>query len=545
MSGPAYVQEPTVQYLHQVLEELARGYLKIPRFQRGFVWRDEQRLELLRSIQAGIPIGSLLVWRTELASLRSITTIGPHRLPEKTAAVGLHSYLLDGMQRVSTLYGCLRELPAGADPSFETEDGEETSWRVAYELRSKEFEILKTGDLQKITHLLLPLLLDSVKLLRFQRGLTAEPDADQLIQQSDALAETFRTYKIPLVPLVTDELATATRTFERINRQGTPMSELHMVRALTWTTSFDLVEELEALSEQLHHEERWGEIEPEWILKVCKAIAGIDFDVENPEETAMALQEAGPQTLLAACKEALLRAISWLRDSAGVPGLEVLPYAMQLVMVAAALHKNPLQRRGMGVLFRLRQEQASRQLHAWFWETTYTERFSGITGYQTRAMLDGMYQLVNGQAWSPKGKKKAPNFKLPTKLNSSWARNRTAAIRLAALGPLDLEGKKIDAAKQLAEQGVAALVPLSLSTKTLAGRFLLRDHPELLGRLQQDVTSVPTNVLASHAVDEEAVAALAEGDFAAFEQARARTIAHLEEAFYRETQEGNELEEVE
>ncbi len=529
MAGPAYVQEPTVQYLHQVLEELARGYLQIPQFQRGFVWTDEQRLELLRSIQTGIPIGSLLVWRTELTSLRFIATIGPHRLPTKVPAAGLRSYLLDGLQRVSTLYGCLRTLPPDADPNFEGEDGEETSWRVAYELRSEEFEILKRGEPQKPTHLLLPLLLDSVALLRFQRTLAALPDAETLIQRSDALAETFRTYKIPLVPLVTGDLATATRTFERINRQGTPMSELHMVRALTWTSEFDLVEELQALSERLHHQLRWGLLEPEWILKVCKALADIDVDTESPEKTASVLQDTF-EGLLAIAEDALGRAISWLRDVAGVPGLQVLPYNMQLVMVAAAIeHCN---------------DPGSQQLRAWFWETTYTERFSGITGYQTRSMLDGVCMLARGEPWSPKGKKKAPNFKLPARLNATWARNRTAAIRLAALAPLDHTGLPIDAEEQLEAQGVAALVPISSALKTLAGRiFLPRDNIELLTLLRQDVTSLSQEVLTSHAIDEAAAAALARGDFAAFEQARAKTLASLEEAFYRGTLDGYEPDE--
>jgi Protein of unknown function DUF262 len=532
MAGPAYVQEPTVQYLHQVLEELARGYLQIPQFQRGFVWTDEQRLELLRSIQAGIPIGSLLVWRTELTSLRFIATIGPHRLPTKPLAAGLRSYLLDGLQRVSTLYGCLRALPPGANPKFEGEDGEETSWRVAYELRSEEFEILKEGELQKPTHLLLPLLLDSVALLRFQRTLAALPDADDLVQRSDALAETFRSYKIPLVPLVTSDLATATRTFERINRQGTPMSELHMVRALTWTSEFDLVEELEAISERLHSNLRWGLLEPEWILKVCKALADIDVDTESPERTASILQD-DPGELLAVVEDALGRAIAWLRDVAGVPGLQVLPYNMQLVMVAAALTAGNL------------TDTGSPQLRAWFWETTYTERFSGITGYQTRAMLEGVSLLASGDPWSPRNKKKALNFKLPARLNANWARNRTAAIRLAALTPLDHRGHPIDAAEQLATQGVAALLPISSDLKTLAGRiFLPRDNIELLTLLRQDVTSVSQEVLTSHAIDEAAATALARGHFAAFEQARAKTLASLEEAFYRETQAGSGPDEV-
>ena len=540
MAGPAYVQEPTVQYLHQVLEELARGYLQIPQFQRGFVWTDEQRLELLRSIQSGIPIGSVLVWRTEITSLRPVTAIGPHHLPSKPpTAVGLRSYLLDGLQRLSTLYGCLRPLAPGVDPTFTGEDGAETSWRVAYDLRSEDFEILRGHQVPQPTHLPLPLLLDSVGLLRFQRTLSALPDANSFIERSDALAETFRTYKIPVVPLVTSDLATATRTFERINRQGTPMSELHMVRALTWTSTFDLVEALEEVSERLHSKLGWGLLEPEWILKVCKVLAGLDFDTENPEDTARKLAQE-PGVLLARAEQALAQSIRWLREVAGVPGLEVLPYQMQLLMIAGAFAE-PSKTPTLDIIL-----NPWRGLYAWLWETTYTERFSGITGYQMHAMLEGVRILRRGERWSAKGRRKAPNFKLPPRVNSTWARNRTAAIRLAALRPLDHRGQPIDAAEQLAAQGIAAMVPLSPSLKTLAGRiFVPRDSIELLMRLSQDVHSLPQEVLTSHAIDEASAAALARGDLEGFEQARAQEISRLEEAFYRETQAGFEVDDEE
>jgi Protein of unknown function DUF262 len=539
MAGPAYVQEPTVQYLHQVLDELARGYLQIPQFQRGFVWSDEQRLELLRSIQSGIPIGSVLVWRTELTSLRSVTSIGPHQLPTKPpTAVGLRSYLLDGLQRLSTLYGCLRPLAPGADPSFHGQDGEETSWRVAYDLRDEDFEILERDQVPQPTQLLLPLLLDSVGLLRFQRTLGVLDDATTLIERSDALAETFRTYKLPVVPLVTSDLATATRTFVRINRQGTAMSELHMVRALTWTDAFDLVEELEAVSERLHSKLRWGLLAPEWILKVCKALCGLHLDTENPEATARTLKSS--PGLLAQAEEALTRAIEWLREVAGIPGLAVLPYEMQLLMIAMAIPElGPVP-----TSYKQMSPVASRRLYAWFWDTTYTERFSGISGYQMRAMLDGVRLLGQGETWTPKGRQKAPNFELPPKLFTTLARNRTAAVRLAALQPLDHRGARIDAPEQLEAQGVAALAPLSPSLKTLAGRIFVPRHgaEQLLARLLSDVHSLPQKVLDSHAIDEDSASALVNGDLEKFEQARAKALARLEEAFYREARAALEFE---
>ncbi|MEZ4296222.1 MAG: DUF262 domain-containing protein [Polyangiaceae bacterium] len=79
MSQPSYLSGPHVQFLSQALEEDAHRAPAHPRFQRRpLVWNVDKRLELLRSIRDGIPVGSILIWRTglKLASLE----LGPHRL---------------------------------------------------------------------------------------------------------------------------------------------------------------------------------------------------------------------------------------------------------------------------------------------------------------------------------------------------------------------------------------------------------------------------------------------------------------------------------
>ena len=36
--------------LRSLLEDVQRGHIRVPRFQRPFVWTDSQRLDLLRSV---------------------------------------------------------------------------------------------------------------------------------------------------------------------------------------------------------------------------------------------------------------------------------------------------------------------------------------------------------------------------------------------------------------------------------------------------------------------------------------------------------------
>lgn len=56
---------PTNPRMASLLSDASRGNIKIPVFQREYVWNDEQIISLLDSIYQGFPVGSLLLWSTK------------------------------------------------------------------------------------------------------------------------------------------------------------------------------------------------------------------------------------------------------------------------------------------------------------------------------------------------------------------------------------------------------------------------------------------------------------------------------------------------
>ena len=50
--------------IRDILEQVGRGQVRIPAFQRGFVWEPERVAYLMDSIYKRFPFGSLLFWRT-------------------------------------------------------------------------------------------------------------------------------------------------------------------------------------------------------------------------------------------------------------------------------------------------------------------------------------------------------------------------------------------------------------------------------------------------------------------------------------------------
>lgn len=75
-----------------ILSKIEAGHLMLPEFQRGYVWKRPQVRNLFDSLYRGHPVGSLLTWLT--------TRDG--------AKIEL---LLDGQQRVTSLYGVIKGHP--------------------------------------------------------------------------------------------------------------------------------------------------------------------------------------------------------------------------------------------------------------------------------------------------------------------------------------------------------------------------------------------------------------------------------------------------
>ena len=80
--------------------------MALPEFQRGYVWNREQVRGLFDSLYRRHPVGGLLVWSTESKS-------AAHR-GDAQLAPGVVKLLLDGQQRMTTLYGVVR----GRPPAF-------------------------------------------------------------------------------------------------------------------------------------------------------------------------------------------------------------------------------------------------------------------------------------------------------------------------------------------------------------------------------------------------------------------------------------------
>ena len=99
--------------LSQILDSVESGKIQLPDFQRGWIWDDDRIRALLASISRGFPIGAVMTLEAGGdISLKSRLIEGAtgstRNVPD--------AYLLDGQQRLTSLYQALRH-PGAVDTS--------------------------------------------------------------------------------------------------------------------------------------------------------------------------------------------------------------------------------------------------------------------------------------------------------------------------------------------------------------------------------------------------------------------------------------------
>lgn len=98
--------QPQARPFSNIMNEMETGKIRIPQFQRDFVWTRQKSADLMDSILKGYPIGTLILWKTK-ERLRSIKSIGDQEVPEPNDGDFL-DFVLDGQQRLTSIFASLK-----------------------------------------------------------------------------------------------------------------------------------------------------------------------------------------------------------------------------------------------------------------------------------------------------------------------------------------------------------------------------------------------------------------------------------------------------
>lgn len=203
-----------------ILDHIDSGHMALPEFQRGYVWNSDQVRGLFDSLYRRHPVGGLLVWATEAKT-------AAHR-GDGPLVAGIVKLLLDGQQRMTTLYGVVR----GKPPKFF--DGNAKAFTNLYfNLDSEAFAFYQPLKMQGD-----PLWIDVTALMKagtsglggFVTHLAAQPQLAPKI--GDYVGRLSRLLSITDIDLHTEEVTGADKSldvvvdiFNRVNSGGTKLSK--------------------------------------------------------------------------------------------------------------------------------------------------------------------------------------------------------------------------------------------------------------------------------------------------------------------------------
>lgn len=365
--------------IRQLLDSVSSGSIRIPAFQRGFVWEMDRVAYLLDSIYKKYPFGSLLFWRTR-SQLAIERKLGRFKLPEPKEDYPI-DYVLDGQQRLTSIFSVFQ---TELEPSID-DDG----WLGIYfdfeadeDVQESQFVALQAEHFTPERHFPLNVLFDSVK----YREATARFSNEQ-IRRLDKLQEKFKEVSIPVQILKTDDRAIVAIVFERINRLGMALDTLQLLAAWTWNEDFDLLESFKELKEDLE-EFGFSEVgeDSDLILRCAAAIL-------REEPTPDSLLELNGQQIRAAfpkVRNGIMGAIDFMRKQLKIAAIKNLPYSA-LIITLAVFFAEP---DGKEVSY---NSKVYDRLKKWFWRSCFTGRYSSQTKKTTIDDIKEVIKLKNGE----------------------------------------------------------------------------------------------------------------------------------------------------
>jgi hypothetical protein len=304
---------PSSPRIASLLSDVAKGNVKIPVFQREYVWLDDQIMSLLDSIYQGFPVGSLLLWSTK-ERLRHERNVGGFHLPNTPEDYPVQ-YVLDGQQRLTTLYGVFNSDASTADAELAAR------FDVCFLPDTEEFVHSSTVGTQPAINL--RVILDTTKLL---------PELPRFSQEQQAriatLTERLKDYEFPVVTIKDRSNQEVCRVFQRINSSGTTLSTIELLSAWTWSEEFDLRNEIQDLLDRLSAK-GYEQLDKSEVMRCLSAVATESID-------SGALVDVNPTVLvggMSKLKQAMHAAIDFLEADLGIKNVIFLPFPIMVVPV--------------------------------------------------------------------------------------------------------------------------------------------------------------------------------------------------------------------
>jgi len=370
MEKPILVS-PAVKFLTQIIADIAAGEIVIPKFQRPFVWKQAQMRSLFDSIYNGYPIGSLVFWKTK-EKLKISEKIGYYKVDDISNNEGEKIYVIDGHQRLTTLFSCLYY--------DEKNPNTESNWEILFNCENETFLHKKDENFSYFPiNKLISSKLARRQLLQFdgfktEDGSKDEIKADKYTDLVDTLIQKIKNYQIPITYIENANSDDIIDMFARLNSEGTKMHADYLVSALTYTDELNTSEEISNLLEKHNSffknaddNDNNNDNDRNNLLRTL--LLALDLDVymelkgkQNIElfKKAIKKHKGELHNYISDWKKAINLTVEFIQQELKIPASTLFPYNLQFLSIYAFFLE----------LLNLKQEATEPQkiaLTRWFW----------------------------------------------------------------------------------------------------------------------------------------------------------------------------------
>ncbi len=365
--------EPQSRSFSSLMADIENGSIKIPQFQRDFVWSMEKSAQLLDSVVKGYPIGTFILWKTK-EELRALRNLGQIDLPTPPEGDFIQ-YVLDGQQRLTSLFASVK----GA--KIKREDHEDDYADFFVDLEAEEDEpivITERADTDHHRRIRLNDLLYGT--IGLYLSYPEEFHGRMQEYKNRVNACQFSTVLIKDAPI-----EVATEIFTRLNVSGKPLSVFEIMVAKTFDArrDFDLAEKCGQLTSQLESAD-YGTLPDSVVLQTISIL----LRKECQKKDILQLPKDSVIDIWTLTADSIKHVVDYFRNAYRIPVSRLLPYPSLVVPFAYYFYMTK-GRKPTG--------DARRYLQDFFWRAAMGGRYSQSVESRLAADIRRIDLILDGK----------------------------------------------------------------------------------------------------------------------------------------------------
>ncbi len=352
--------------LPKLIDELEKGNIKIPMFQREYVWEKSKIVLLLNSIYLQYPIGSFFMWIAPSEYNSFVRTIDDLPVSEIKAVADLQfQFILDGQQRLLSLFRTFRGLKS-----------EEIDYKqICFNPAKRKFKVPRLKS-EKY----------NIPAFKLIDNKLFKETFDTLVTDSPRIAENWKNarqlllnYPVSVVKTMNYEIDDVVEIFERINQGGKRLTSFDLIHATTWSTEFDLKEKIKEFN-IVQKVAKLGAIDD----RVFTYSLSMNVFDDCRSSSQLKLNPEIAKNNWIKTRNALSKAVDFLIDMSIKTGIST--YQTHLIVLQYYFFKT-----NSNTI----PERHRKTVEKWFWDSRFAKRYSTLTHAKIKEDAVWMVNLLD------------------------------------------------------------------------------------------------------------------------------------------------------